>query len=241
MRRRALTQASENCRLESRRTLACSAKAFPVPDNLLTSNRFYFSTVEDESKSLTGSGRGRSRVPRIASGSASPRVWTTPPESFARHRLGFSRRYVSGTQRPCAERSWLGDSRRGWSRSACRTHLRNVSLVQPIFSAIDSIAARCESCADWCSSTMRTARSRTSGEYLFEKLIALSSQVINSPVNPVQFTTRWAGARRNPGAGSAASATSPRSSRESSSTTALSSSRTAEPPHEQPAVHQICL
>ena len=32
--------------------------------------------------------------------------------------------------------------------SACRTHFRNVSLVHPIFSAIDPIAAHCESCAD---------------------------------------------------------------------------------------------
>ena len=34
---------------------------------------------------------------------------------------------------------------------------------------------------------MRKARSRTSGEYLFEELMALPSQVINPPVNPVQF------------------------------------------------------
>ena len=51
-------------------------------------------------------------------------------------------------------------------------------------------------------------------------------------------STRWAPARRNPGAGSAASATSPSSSRPFSSTSALNSSRTAEPPHEQPTVHQ---
>ena len=34
----------------------------------------------------------------------------------------------------------------------------------------------------------RNPERRTSGEYLFEELIALSSQVIDSPVNPVQFT-----------------------------------------------------
>ena len=58
-----------------------------------------------------------------------------------------------------------------------------------------------------------------------------------SPERPCsRWSTRWAGARRNPGAGCGASDTSPRSSRESGSTTA---SRTAEPPHEQPPVHQI--
>ena len=48
LRRRSLTQVPEHRRVESRRTLACSAKAFPVPDNSLTSNTFNFSTVEDE-------------------------------------------------------------------------------------------------------------------------------------------------------------------------------------------------
>ena len=50
LRRRSLTRVPEHRRLESRRTLACSAKAFPVPYNPLTYNAFYFSTVEDESK-----------------------------------------------------------------------------------------------------------------------------------------------------------------------------------------------
>ncbi len=35
---------------------------------------------------------------------------------------------------------------------------------------------------------MRTARSRNSGEYLFDLLIALFSQEIESPVNPGRFT-----------------------------------------------------
>jgi hypothetical protein len=33
-----------------------------------------------------------------------------------------------------------------------------------------------------------TARSRTAGEYLFEELVALSSQVMDSPVNPARFS-----------------------------------------------------
>ena len=41
LRRRSLTQVPEHRRLESRRTLVCSAKAFPVPYNPLTANKFY--------------------------------------------------------------------------------------------------------------------------------------------------------------------------------------------------------
>ena len=51
LRRRSLTRVPEHRRVESRRTLACSAKAFSVPDNSLTYNAFYSSTVEDESNS----------------------------------------------------------------------------------------------------------------------------------------------------------------------------------------------
>src|SRR5262249_48822271 len=37
--------------------------------------------------------------------------------------------------------------------------------VHPILLAIELIAAHCDSCSAWCSNTIRTARSRTSGEY----------------------------------------------------------------------------
>ena len=52
------------------------------------------------------------------------------------------------------------------SRSACRTHFRSVSDVQPILAAMDPIVAHWEPYSPWCSRTIRTARSRTSGEYL---------------------------------------------------------------------------
>ena len=83
---------------------------------------------------------------------------------------------------------WWGGMIGGCGRRVSRTRLRNISLVQPIFSAIDPIAAHCHSCCDCSSSTMRTARSRTSGECLFEELIALSAQAIDSPEFSVQFT-----------------------------------------------------
>jgi hypothetical protein len=58
----------------------------------------------------------------------------------------------------------VGPGRLPWSRSAWRTHSRNVSALQPIFAAIEPIAAHCELCSPRCSNTIRTARSRNSGE-----------------------------------------------------------------------------
>jgi hypothetical protein len=56
-------------------------------------------------------------------------------------------------------------ARRPWSISASRTHRRNVSVVQPNFAAIELIAAHCDECSSGWLRTIRTARSRTSGEY----------------------------------------------------------------------------
>ena len=50
------------------------------------------------------------------------------------------------------------------SRCTCRTHFRSVSAVQPSFGATDCSTAHSEAWASRCSSTIRTARSRTSGE-----------------------------------------------------------------------------
>src|SRR5262249_62388085 len=52
------------------------------------------------------------------------------------------------------------------SRSAWRTHRRSASTVQPNFSATDRIVAHCDGCSWAWSKTIRTARSRSSGEYL---------------------------------------------------------------------------
>ena len=43
---------------------------------------------------------------------------------------------------------------------------RSVSAEQPIFPAIEEIVAHCDACSASCSRTIRTARARTSGEYL---------------------------------------------------------------------------
>ena len=77
--------------------------------------------------------------------------------------------------------------RRPSSRSAWRTHFRSVSAVQPIFSAIEVIAAHCESCPASCSTTSRTAPARTSGENRFGLAMAPSSQGLEPPGDPGRF------------------------------------------------------
>src|SRR4030095_9793682 len=52
------------------------------------------------------------------------------------------------------------------SRSAWRTQRRNDSVRIPSFSPTDRIAAHCDGCSGVWSKTIRTARSRTSGECL---------------------------------------------------------------------------
>ena len=100
----------------------------------------------------------------------------------------FSR--SSGLMRVCSSLVLPGHSPR--SRSACRTQLHSVCAVQPILPAIDSMAAHYEACVPRCSNTMRTARSRTFGEYVgdffFGVSIAPSSQELEPPRIPGRFT-----------------------------------------------------
>ena len=97
------------------------------------------------------------------------------------HRTGFIRADAilpKGHDRP---------SRWPWSRSDCRTHLRNVSPVHPTLLAIETIAAHCVLCSPWCSNTIRTARSRNSGEYFDTVFMTPSSQELESPGIPGRF------------------------------------------------------
>ena len=69
-----------------------------------------------------------------------------------------------------------------WSRL---THSWRVWGTQPILGAMDSMAAHREGYSPRCSRTMRTARSRTSGENWFDFLLmAQSSQRKEPPQNP---------------------------------------------------------
>lgn len=72
--------------------------------------------------------------------------------------------------------------------SVLRTQVRSVCAVQPIFPAIDSIAAQREGYSCLCSLSIRTARSRTSDEYLTDFPIAPSSQVMEPPGFPGRFS-----------------------------------------------------
>jgi hypothetical protein len=61
------------------------------------------------------------------------------------------------------------------STSAFLTHSFSVCAEQPMFAEIDMIACQRELCWPWLSSANRTARSRTSGEYLFVVLLIVAS------------------------------------------------------------------
>ena len=75
--------------------------------------------------------------------------------SFAR----FSSRFSLSSSLSRSRFALVTPARRPRSRSPCRTHLRRVSAVHPIFAAIDPIAAHCDSYSVSWSKTNRTARS----------------------------------------------------------------------------------
>ena len=86
--------------------------------------------------------------------------------------------------------SVVGPGRLPWSHSACRTQFRSVSGLQPIFAAIELIAAHCDACSPSCSNTIRTARSRTSGTYLGDAgfvMMTPLSQMMGPPEKPARF------------------------------------------------------
>jgi hypothetical protein len=80
-------------------------------------------------------------------------------------------------------------SRTPVSTSCLRTQSFNVYGTQPIFGAIDSIVAHNDEYSPRCSSTILTARSRTSGENLFGFFIAPFSQIKEPPQFPGRFKT----------------------------------------------------
>src|SRR5512143_1530456 len=103
--------------------------------------------------------------------------------SLARRSSRFSRSSALSRSRSTVLRSLL----RLCARSAWRTHFRSVSAVHPILAAMETSAAHCDSYSAWCSNTSRTARSRTSGEYLVDVFITPSSQGLESPGIPGRF------------------------------------------------------
>ena len=73
------------------------------------------------------------------------------------------------------------------STSYRRTHLRRVSAVQPIFAAIELIAAHGDGYSDGCSCTIRTVRSRLSLEYCGAFSMTPIAQRRESPATPERF------------------------------------------------------
>lgn len=103
--------------------------------------------------------------------------------SFARRSSLFSR---SSVLMRCASTVVI-PGRAPASTSARLTHSSSVCGTQPIFGAIDSTAAHSDGYAPRCFWTIRTARSRTSGENLFDLFMASFSQVLKPPQNPGRF------------------------------------------------------
>ncbi len=73
------------------------------------------------------------------------------------------------------------------SRLAWRTHFRSVSAVQPSFGATDCNTPNSDAWVARCSSTILTARSRTSGENRLGRPIDPIPQAMRSPRKPVRF------------------------------------------------------
>ena len=110
----------------------------------------------------------------------------------ALRRISFACRSSRFSFSSCFSRalsSVVGPGRKPWLRSACLTQIRSVSGWQPIFAATAPIAAHCDEYSDWCSSTIRTARSRTSGAYLANLFMLQSSQGSEPPRKSGRFTS----------------------------------------------------
>ena len=111
--------------------------------------------------------------------------------ALASFRISLARR-SSRTSRSssltCCCSAVVAPSRRPPSRSPWRTQRRSVSAVQPIFAAIDSMPAHCDSYWSLASNTMRTARSITSGENFADFLMMAPSSQTKEP--PCIFQTR---------------------------------------------------
>src|SRR5690554_5793963 len=111
--------------------------------------------------------------------------------ALAALRMSLARRNSLFSRSNCLRRSrslLVNPSRWPASISSRLTHSCRVWGTQPIFGAIDSIAAHSEGYSPRCSCTMRTARSRTSGENFDDLFMAPSSQELEPPQNPGRFT-----------------------------------------------------
>jgi hypothetical protein len=115
---------------------------------------------------------------------------TGPVRSPVDSAISFARRSSLTSHSSSRNRdrsSVVSPARAPASVSARRTQIRRVSWLIPNCAEIDSIAFHCDGYSPWCSSTNRTARSRTSSGYLPTRLppgIAPSSQGLEQSPNP---------------------------------------------------------
>src|SRR5262249_17010987 len=103
-------------------------------------------------------------------------------KAAALRRISLARFNSSFSRSSCLRRSrsvLVSPARLPWSRSACRTHWRKDSGVQPILPAIETIAAHCDSCSAWRSKTIRFLI----GIMLFADLACLDRQRLNQFAN----------------------------------------------------------
>ena len=118
-------------------------------------------------------------------------AWAKYAEALRRISLAcLSSRFSRSSALMRSRSSVVVPGRLPWSRSAWRTQFDSVCAVQPILTAIEAIAAHCDVCSLRCSNTIRTARSRTSGENFgdFDSLVmAPLSQELEPPANPGRF------------------------------------------------------
>ena len=94
----------------------------------------------------------------------------------------------AGSFSSTAKSQWALRTSIGSGATLRATHSCRVWGTHPILGAIDSMAAHREGYSPRCSCTMRTARSRTSGENLVDFLMAPSSQRLEPPQNPGRFS-----------------------------------------------------
>src|SRR5215216_1852163 len=117
---------------------------------------------------------------------------SAPKKAAADFRISFARRSSRTSRSSVLSRSrssLVNPGREPVSVSARRTHLRSVSEETPNLWAMEQIAAHCEGCSSWCSSTSRTARSRSSWGYLPGRVMAPTSHESEPPGIPGRF--RW--------------------------------------------------
>src|SRR5690606_5746079 len=91
---------------------------------------------------------------------------SAPKKADAAFRISLARRsslFSRSSSRIRSRSSVVTPGRWPASVSARRTQTRSVSRLMSNFDAIDSIAFHCDGYSCWCSNTIRTARSRSSG------------------------------------------------------------------------------